>query len=52
MRYTPGRAVGEPEEALHNALRVKFSQDARLLGPVRLELVEVRDGSRRVQVHE
>jgi hypothetical protein len=38
------RAVAEPEEALHDALGVKFGQDARLLGPVGLELVEVRDG--------
>jgi hypothetical protein len=43
MRYTP-RAVAEPEEDLHDALGVKFGQDARLLGPVGLELVEVRDG--------
>ena len=33
------RAVAEPEEALHDALGVKFGQDARLLGPVGLELV-------------
>jgi hypothetical protein len=46
------RAVAEPEEALHDALSVKFGQDPRLLSPVGLELVEVRDGSGRVQVHE
>jgi hypothetical protein len=51
-QITPPRAVAEPEEALHHALGVKFGQDARLLGPVGLELVEVRDGSRRVHVHE
>jgi hypothetical protein len=46
------RAVAEPEEALHDALGVKFGQDPRLLGPVGLELAGVRDGSRRMQVHE
>jgi hypothetical protein len=46
------RLAAEPEEVLHDALGVKFAQDPRLLGQVGLDLVEVRDGSRRVQVHE
>jgi hypothetical protein len=52
MRYTGPRAVADLEEALHDALGVKFGQDPRLLGQVGLELVDVRDGSRRVQVHD
>jgi hypothetical protein len=50
MRYTFGWPLSR--KRFFTTPGVKFAQDPRLLGQVGLDLVEVRDGSRRVYVHE